>query len=41
MYTLISGIYKYLKEKEEFCILILGLDNAGKTVIAYSYSYGV
>uniref|UniRef100_A0A182Q701 ADP-ribosylation factor-related protein 1 n=1 Tax=Anopheles farauti TaxID=69004 RepID=A0A182Q701_9DIPT len=31
MYTLLSGFYKYLTQKDEYCILILGLDNAGKT----------
>lgn len=32
MYTLLHGFYKYLTQKDEFCVLILGLDNAGKTV---------
>jgi hypothetical protein len=32
MYTLIHGLYKYFLQKDEFCVLILGLDNAGKTV---------
>ncbi|XP_055371358.1 ADP-ribosylation factor-related protein 1 [Condylostylus longicornis] len=31
MYTLLYGFYKYLTRKEEYCVLILGLDNAGKT----------
>ncbi|XP_053624444.1 ADP-ribosylation factor-related protein 1 [Plodia interpunctella] len=31
MYTLLHGFYKYLVQKDEFCVLILGLDNAGKT----------
>uniref|UniRef100_A0A0K8TN62 ADP-ribosylation factor-related protein 1 n=1 Tax=Tabanus bromius TaxID=304241 RepID=A0A0K8TN62_TABBR len=31
MYTLVNGFYKYLTKKEEYCVLILGLDNAGKT----------
>ncbi|XP_061146910.1 ADP-ribosylation factor-related protein 1 isoform X2 [Syngnathus typhle] len=31
MYTLLSGFYKYMFQKDEYCILILGLDNAGKT----------
>ncbi|EPY87792.1 ADP-ribosylation factor-related protein 1 [Camelus ferus] len=31
MYTLLSGLYKYMFQKDEYCILILGLDNAGKT----------
>lgn len=31
MYTLLHGFYKYLTQKDEFCVLILGLDNAGKT----------
>lgn len=32
MYSLLYGFYKYLVQKEEYCVLILGLDNAGKTV---------
>ena len=32
MYTLLSGWWKYAFQKDEYCILILGLDNAGKTV---------
>lgn len=32
MYTLLHGLYKYLVQKDEYFILILGLDNAGKTV---------
>ena len=32
MYTLLSGFVKYLLQKEEYSVLILGLDNAGKTV---------
>ena len=35
MYTLLSGLYKYMFQKDEYCILILGLDNAGKTVGRY------
>ncbi|XP_074093947.1 ADP-ribosylation factor related protein 1 isoform X2 [Cotesia typhae] len=31
MYTLLNGLYKYLVQKDEYFILILGLDNAGKT----------
>lgn len=34
MYTLLHGLYKYLVQKDEYFILILGLDNAGKTVRA-------
>ncbi|XP_074868018.1 ADP-ribosylation factor-related protein 1 isoform X2 [Carettochelys insculpta] len=34
MYTLLSGLYKYMFRRDEYCILILGLDNAGKTVCA-------
>ncbi|KXS20969.1 ARF/SAR superfamily [Gonapodya prolifera JEL478] len=33
MYTLLSGLYKHVTQKEEFYILILGLDNAGKTTL--------
>lgn len=36
MYTLLSGLYKYMFQKDEYCILILGLDNAGKTVSAHA-----
>lgn len=32
MYSLLYGFYKYLIQKDEYCVLILGLDNAGKTV---------
>lgn len=31
MFTLCHGLYKHLTEREEFFVLILGLDNAGKT----------
>ncbi|KAJ3293525.1 ADP-ribosylation factor protein 3 [Borealophlyctis nickersoniae] len=33
MYTLLSGLYKQYTQKEEFYVIILGLDNAGKTVL--------
>ena len=36
MYTLLSGLYKYMTEKEEYFVLILGLDNAGKTTFLES-----
>lgn len=32
MFTLLYGLWKYLFQKDEYFILILGLDNAGKTV---------
>ena len=32
MFALFSGLWKYLFQKDEYCILILGLDNAGKSV---------
>ena len=32
MYHLLSGYYKYLFQKDEYYVLILGLDNAGKSV---------
>lgn len=32
MYTLLYGLYKYIVQKDEYCVLILGLDNAGKSV---------
>lgn len=31
MYTLLHGWYKYVTQKDEYCVLIVGLDNAGKT----------
>lgn len=31
MYTLFSGLWKYMFQKDEYNVLILGLDNAGKT----------
>lgn len=36
MYTLLSGFYRALTQKEEFSVLILGLDNAGKTTFLES-----
>ena len=33
MYSLVSGLVKYILKKDEYCILIIGLDNAGKTTI--------
>lgn len=38
MYTLLHGLYKYLVQKDEYFILILGLDNAGKTVLALDFT---
>ena len=32
MFTLLSGLWRYMFQKDEFNILIVGLDNAGKTV---------
>ena len=31
MYTLLSGFYRHLTQKDDYFVLILGLDNAGKT----------
>ena len=31
MYTLLNGLYRYMTQKDEYFILILGLDNSGKT----------
>jgi ADP-ribosylation factor related protein 1 len=31
MFTLLSGFYKYVTQKDEYFILILGLDNSGKS----------
>ncbi|KAJ1980545.1 ADP-ribosylation factor protein 3 [Dimargaris verticillata] len=33
MYSLFSGLYKYLTRQEEYYVIILGLDNAGKTTL--------
>ncbi|KAI8340284.1 ADP-ribosylation factor family-domain-containing protein [Chlamydoabsidia padenii] len=33
MYTLLSGFYNYVTQKEEYNVLIIGLDNAGKTTL--------
>lgn len=41
MYTLLSGLYKYMFQRDEYCILILGLDNAGKTVSVYYRLHGI
>lgn len=32
MFTLLRGLWKYFFRKDEYYVLILGLDNAGKTV---------
>jgi ADP-ribosylation factor related protein 1 len=31
MFTLLSGLWRYVFQKDEYFVLILGLDNAGKT----------
>ncbi|KAJ2499995.1 Rho-type gtpase-activating protein [Coemansia sp. RSA 1972] len=33
MYTLVSGAYRYLTQKAEYTVLVLGLDNSGKTTL--------
>ncbi|KAI7855619.1 ADP-ribosylation factor family-domain-containing protein [Circinella umbellata] len=33
MYTLLSGLYQHITRKEEYYVLIIGLDNAGKTTL--------
>ncbi|CAG8509020.1 4734_t:CDS:2 [Paraglomus occultum] len=33
MYSLLKGFYKYLARKEEYYVLLLGLDKAGKTTL--------
>lgn len=33
MYTLLSGFYRYLTRCEQYSVIILGLDNAGKTTL--------
>jgi hypothetical protein len=32
MFSLLYGAYKHATRKDEFFVLMLGLDNAGKTV---------
>lgn len=39
MYTLLHGFYKYLTQKDEYSVVILGLDNAGKTVSELDVSH--
>ncbi|KAI8872655.1 P-loop containing nucleoside triphosphate hydrolase protein [Ramicandelaber brevisporus] len=33
MYTLLSGLYRHLTRREEFSVVIVGLDNSGKTTL--------
>ncbi|KAJ3125077.1 hypothetical protein HK100_011009 [Physocladia obscura] len=33
MYTLLSGLFEMYNRKEDFFVIILGLDNAGKTTL--------
>ena len=39
MFTLLQGLWKYFFRKEEYYVVILGLDNAGKTVRPGSLHY--
>ena len=32
MFSLVSGLWTHMTRRDEFFILIVGLDNAGKTV---------
>ncbi len=32
MFSLLGGLWQYMFQKKEYYVLILGLDNAGKTV---------
>ena len=41
MFALLSGLWKYLFQKDEYCILILGLDNAGKSVSWAGFIFGL
>jgi hypothetical protein len=36
MFSLFYGLWKYVFTKDEFRVLILGVDKAGKTVVALS-----
>jgi hypothetical protein len=40
MYTLLQGFYRWATQREEFFILLLGLDNAGKTVRRRCFEVG-
>ncbi|KAJ9070623.1 ADP-ribosylation factor protein 3, variant 2 [Entomophthora muscae] len=33
MFTLLSGLYKHYNRQEEYSVVIIGLDNAGKTTL--------
>lgn len=39
MFTLIYGLYEYIFKREEYHILILGLDKAGKTNVRLMLPY--
>lgn len=38
MYSFLSGLYKHLTRREAYYIVIIGLDNAGKTVCTAFFS---
>lgn len=39
MYHLLKGLHEYLTRKEEFSVIIIGLDAAGKTVCIASRTF--
>jgi hypothetical protein len=39
MFSLFYGLWKYVFTKDEFRVLMLGVDKAGKTVISLSLSF--
>ncbi|RKF54420.1 ADP-ribosylation factor-like protein 3 [Golovinomyces cichoracearum] len=39
MYHLVKGLYHYATQKEEYSVLLLGLDNAGKTTFHEQVKY--
>ena len=41
MFSLFYGLWKYVFTKDEFRVLILGVDKAGKTVIASCLSFPI
>lgn len=41
MYHLLTGLHTYLTRKETYSVIIIGLDNAGKTTLLEQIKVGV